>query len=205
MLEQPEFAITDTAALRALVHGHGWVTMVAAAAGEAPEVSHLPVVLDPDDPHGLTVLGHLNRADPLAQRLGDHDAVLIVQGPDGYVPATFYEAGPYTPTWDFVVAHLYGRPEILGPDDTYRLLSLTVDHFEAGRPDPWRLSSVAGYAHRLLPGVLGFRMRPSRVAGKAKLSQDKPREVVDRVVRALRTDPVHRNPALADAVRAARP
>jgi transcriptional regulator len=49
--------------------------------------------------------------------------------------------------------------------------------------------------------VVGFRLVPDRVVGKAKLSQDKPQEVAMRVVTALETDPVHGNRALAATMR----
>jgi transcriptional regulator len=49
--------------------------------------------------------------------------------------------------------------------------------------------------------VLGFRLRPDRVAAKAKLSQDKPLPVINRVITALGNDPQHGNPDLAAAMR----
>jgi transcriptional regulator len=60
---------------------------------------------------------------------------------------------------------------------------------------------VAGYAQRIAGGVVGFRLVPGRVVGKAKLSQDKPVDDVRGVVAALEHDPVHVNPDLAAAMR----
>jgi transcriptional regulator len=200
MLEQRGYAITDVAEVRALVRDHGWATLVTAAPA-GPVVSHLPVLLDPDDSQGLAVLGHLARADADLHGLGQHEVALVVQGPHGYVSPSFYVSGPYVPTWNFVVAHLYGRPEVLGPDATYEVLDRTVDHFERDRAAPWRLASVAAYAHRIAGGTVAFRLRPDRVAGKAKLSQDKPAADVLGVVAALERDPTHANAALAAAMR----
>jgi transcriptional regulator len=199
MLEQPLYALEEQASVADLIARHGWVTLVTGATA-GPVVSHLPVIPDPAG-DGLSVLGHLARPDADAHELGEHDVVVIVQGPHGYVSPTFYEAGPYVPTWNFVVAHLHGRPELLTAEETYDVLSATVDHFEAARPQPWRMASAAGYAQRIAPGTTGFRLVPSRVVGKAKLSQDKPAEIVGRVIRALETDPVHGDAALAAAMR----
>jgi transcriptional regulator len=143
---------------------------------------------------GLVVLGHLARTDAGLHELGQHDVVVVVQGPHGYVSPTFYKGGPYVPTWNFVVAHLHGRPSLLDGDETYGLLERTVDHFE---PTPWRLNKVSDYAHRIAGGVTGFRLVPDRVVGKAKLSQDKPAEDVSGVVAAL----AETNPLLATAMR----
>jgi transcriptional regulator len=200
MLQQRLFAIDDVAELRRLVHTHAWATLVSDGAGAAPVVSHFPLLLDPDRAD-LTLLGHLALADAAEHDLGRREVVVIVQGPHGYVSPTWYEAGPYVPTWNFVVVHLYGRPEILDEDATYEVLERTVDRFESERPAPWRLDSVPEYAASLAPHVTGFRLAPDRVVGKAKLSQDKPADVYDRVVSALDSDPVHGNPSLAAAMR----
>ncbi|GLW99422.1 FMN-binding negative transcriptional regulator [Microtetraspora sp. NBRC 16547] len=202
MLEQQIFALDDPDALRGLIRDHGWATLVTVSREGDPVVTHLPVILDPDS-LGPAVLGHLARTDPATRGLGERPVVLVVQGPHGYISPSFYEAGPYVPTWNHVTVHLHGTPDLLSPEETYEVLSATVDHFESARPAPFRLADVAGYARRIAPGTTGFRLVPTRVAGKAKLSQDKPAEIVERVIRGLDTDDVHRNPALADAMRAA--
>ncbi len=125
---------------------------------------------------------------------GERRVVIVVQGPHGYVSPTLYGAGPYVPTWNFVTVHLHGTPEILGPEETYRALSDTVDHFEA--EGGFKLAEVAEYAHKLVPAVTAFRLVPDRVVGKAKLSQDKPAEIVERVINGLE------DPALVAAMRA---
>ncbi len=187
------YALDDPRALRELIAANGWALLVSEG---GPVVSHLPIIPDPANP-GAAVVGHLAREDAELHGLGERPVVIVVRGPHGYVSPTVYEAGPYVPTWNFVTAHLHGTPEVLGPDETYEVLSRTVDHFEAGRPEPFRLSAVEGYARRLAPAVTAFRLVPGRVVGKAKLSQDKPREIVDRVIRGFDAT----NPALAHAMR----
>lgn len=204
MLEQPEYAWKGTDAdLRALVAAHPWVTMVSSTSSGLT-VSHLPIL--PDPPHGagpLDVVGHLARDDAEQHELGSCDVVIIVQGPHGYISASWYVGGPYVPTWNYVVAHLHGRPSILTAADTRAVLDRTVDHFESARPEPFRLDHVAAYAARIAPHVTGFRLRPSRLVTKAKLSQDKPATDVAAVLTALDTpDDVHHNPTLARAMRA---
>lgn len=202
MLEQQIYALDDLEGLRALVGEYGWVTLVSATTGRGLVVSHLPVILDPDA-GDLSVLGHLARADAERHELGDHDVVIIVEGPNGYISPSLYGGGSYVPTWNFVVAHLHGRPEPLGADDTYRVLSRTVEHFEESRPEPWRLDSVVEYARTIAPHAAGFRLRPTRVSGKRKLSQDKPDDVVQRVVHGLEDDGPHGNTWLAREMRRA--
>lgn len=202
MLEQPIYA-ADPQEVRALVHARGWATLVTGT--PTPVVSHLPILLAMDDSDDLTVLGHLARADAELHELGQHDVVLVVEGPDGYISPSFYEAGPYVSTWNFVVAHLHGRPDVLGDAETWDILAGTVERFESDRPTPWRLDTVADFARSIAPYTTGFRMTPTRIVGKAKLSQDKPAEVRQRVIAALDSDPVHGHPALAQAMRRVEP
>ena len=201
MLARPEFEWRGTDAdLLRLVGRHPWVNLVSATS-QGLVVSPLPVVPAPE-PEGVEILGHLARADAEEHELGDCEAVVIVQGRHGYVSAGWYRGGPYVPTWNYVVAHLHGRPLVLGADATYDVLDRTVDHFESTRPEPFRMSDVAAYAARLAPAVVGFRLRPSRVVAKAKLSQDKPHEDYEAVLRGLEDpDDPHADAGLAATMR----
>ncbi len=87
---------------------------------------------------------------------------IVVQGPNGYLSPIDYRAGPSVPTWNLVVAHLHGAPQVLGPEETYATLSATVDHCESGRPEPFRMNMVEECARGIAPAVTGFRLVPTR-------------------------------------------
>jgi transcriptional regulator len=196
MLENPAYALTDPARIQDLVTRHSWVTLVS----HLPTglvVSHAPILTEPDH----SIVGHLARADAETHELGQHDIVVIVQGPHGYITPDWYAGGPYVPTWNFVVCHLHGRPQLLSAAETYDVLSRTVDHYEQVRPHPFRLEEVSEYAHQLAPHTTGFRLVPARIDAKAKLSQDKPLADQQGVLRGLDTDEVHGDPVLAATMR----
>jgi transcriptional regulator len=200
MLENPVYALTDPAEINDLVARHSWVTLVS----HLPTglvISHAPILTEPHET-GLSIVGHLARTDADEHELGQHDVVVIVQGPHGYITPDWYVGGPYVPTWNFVVCHLHGRPELLPADETYDVLSRTVDHYEQDRPRPFRLDEVTAYAQKLAPHTTGFRLVPSRVVAKAKLSQDKPEADQLGVLRGLEGDDVHADPELAATMRA---
>jgi len=151
----------------------------------------------------LHVLSHLGRPDELLHEIdGTREHLLVVEGPHGYVSPGWYGYEPAVPTWNYLAVHLYGTLELLGPEESYAVLGATVDRYEAPMPDPVRMPAVEGYARRIAPGAVGFRMRVTRWQGKAKLSQDKPRAVAERVVAALGSDPRYAAPALAAEMRA---
>jgi transcriptional regulator len=199
MLEQPIYRLESADEICRLVADNSWVTLVSHLSSGL-EVSHLPVLVAGDEDQ-LAILGHLARVDAESHELGDHEVVLIVQAEHGYITPTFYSGGPYVPTWNFVVVHLYGTPQVLGPAETYDILQRTVDQYERMRPEPFRLESVEEYARLLAPHTTGFRLVPHRVVAKAKLSQEK--TPVDRrgVVDGLENDPIHGNAALAARMR----
>lgn len=200
MIDTPEYRLDDDAALRDLVREHGWATLVSSPPSGLV-ASHVPVLLD-EDAAELTVVGHLGRPDDVLHALGSTEVLLVVAGPHGYVSPGWYGLTPALPTWNYVVAHLYGTPEVLDAEATFRVLSDTVDRYEAPRDAPVTLPPIADHARRVARGAVGFRLRVTRVQAKAKLSQDKPPEVVQRVIQALETDPVYADPALAARMRA---
>lgn len=204
MIRTPVYALTDEGRARQLVRDHGWATLVSATPAGLV-ASHVPVLLEEGDP--FTVVSHVGRPDEVQHELGAREVLLVVEGPSGYVSPGWYGYEPAVPTWNHVAVHLYGTPELLGPDETYRVLADTTDRYERAMPRPVRLPDVAEYARRIAPGAAGFRLRVDRWEGKAKLSQDKPRAVAERVAAQLEADPAvadhpYANPALAAEMRA---
>lgn len=207
MLVQRRYAMGSMAEVRRLIEAHGWAMLVTGRSGGLA-VAHVPCLLDPNrDPSGnaeeLVVIGHAARNDPAVAQLADGgEALLVFQGPHGYISPTWYVDGPYVPTWNFTAVHLYGVPEVLEEEAAFAVLEQTVDHFESAFDHPWRLEGTAmEHAHRIAAGTLPFRLRPTRIDAKAKLSQDKPRTVQERVVVALEADGPYHQPELAQEMR----
>ncbi len=111
MRQNPSFVLGDIPELRRLIEQNPWVTLVSDTA-DGLVASHYAVLLDPDR-DDLTILGHVGRPDDVIHELGAHDLLVIVQGPHGYISPGWYDDKPAVPTWNFVVAHLSGTPEIL--------------------------------------------------------------------------------------------
>jgi len=205
MRQNPSFAMTDTAEIRRLVERNPWVTLVSATP-DGLVASHYPVLLD-EGRDDLTVVGHVGRPDDLIHGLGERELLVVVQGPHGYVSPGWYGEVAAAPTWNFVSAHLTGVPELLAPEENLRVLERLVERFEGRLPEPrlmWEPPNGDAFVRRLAAGTVGFRLTPTRVVGKRKLSQNRPAEVVDAVIEALDGDGPYANPVLADEMRRAR-
>lgn len=208
MRENPSFALADVAEVRRLIAEHPWVTLVSHTRAGELVASHYPVILDPaaagDE---IVLLGHVGRPDDALHELGEHELLVIVQGPHGYISPGWYDARPAVPTWNFVTAHLHGRPEILSDADNLRVLADLVDHFELRLPEPRRMNGSpenADYAARIVAGTVGFRLRVSRFSAKNKMSQNRPAETVERIIGQLEGDGPYASAALAAEMRRSR-
>ena len=202
MRHTPDYALDDIAAVRARVRENPWGTIISSVPGKGLVASHYPLLLDEDadDAEGIVLVSHVGRPDERLHELGAHELMVIVYGPQGYVSPSWYDTSPAVPTWNFAVAHLHGTPEILSDDENLRVLDRLVAHFEHVLPEPYLMHQTlenTAYAERIVHGTVGFRLRVDRFEAKEKMSQDKPVEIVDRVIEALGEPGPYQNPALA--------
>jgi len=186
MRQNPSFTMTDVAEIRRLIEGNPWVTLVSES-DTGLVASHYAVLLD-EETDDLTIVGHVGKPDDAILGLGDRELLVIVQGAHGYISPGWYGDGANVPTWNFVAAHLSGVPEILSAAENLVVLERLVARFETSMPQPrlmWEPPNDADFVTRLERGTVGFRLRPTRVTAKRKLSQNKSDEVVDTIIAEL--------------------
>jgi len=197
MRHNPAYEVSDPEVVRALIRENPWATIV--SSGERELIaSHYPVLLD-EHSEGLAVVTHVGRPDEQLHRFGAEELLLIVAGPHGYISPSWYsgQATP-APTWNFSVAHCYGVPEILDPEENLRVLSRLVAHFEQHVERPLALDQELGV--RLAAGTVGIRLAITRFRCKVKMSQDKDPESRRAVLDQLRGEGRYANAELAAAM-----
>lgn len=199
MRHTPRYILTDPDEVARLVRENPWATIVSAPSSGLV-ASHYPVMLD-EDADGIVLVSHVGRPDDELHELGRHEVLVIIQGPHGYVSPGWYEPGDIVPTWNHVTAHLYGVPEILDEEENFQVLSRLVDHFEDRMPHPVSLSEDEPGARRMARGTVGIRIRVTRVDARLKLSQNKPPQVVDRIIDELQAGENYAQPGLAREMR----
>src|SRR5699024_2064579 len=142
----PHYLMTDPGEVRRLIRTNPWATIVsptsnglvashypvlleepAAGPAEADTTSAGPAkpapttaadstsVTDPSS-DAISIVSHFGRPDEQLHELGEHEVLVIIQGPHDYVSASWYEPGDLISTWNHVTAHLYGIPEILSQE-----------------------------------------------------------------------------------------
>ncbi len=150
--------------------------------GEKPVATHLPVEVVEHE-QGMTVYGHMARANPQWKTFGGQEALLIFQGPDTYISARWYNH-VNVPTWNYMIVHVYGRLREVKGDELYALLSRLVKKHE---PDtPYRLEILpAEFVEKEIKGVAGFAMDVARIEAAYKLSQNRNEQDYENVIREL--------------------
>jgi transcriptional regulator len=160
-----------------------------------------------DDLGSFTVVGHIARADPQAKDLeGGAPTLLVFEGPHGYVSASWYspDLTEVPSTWDYTAVHLAGVPTSLQGEEGFDVVRRTIEHHESaiGEGTRFRLDAERlEFARKLYPGVVAFRLTPTRIEAKVKLSQDYPAPVVERVIQNLEAPGPYQNVALAGDMR----
>ncbi|WP_432492535.1 FMN-binding negative transcriptional regulator [Kineococcus gypseus] len=214
MLRNRHFQLDDVEEVKRLITRHPWATFVSATTGGLV-ASHYPVLLDDagtgtrtdsrtgasGDPGGtgIVLLSHFGRPDDTAHELGQHEVLVVVQGPHDYVSPSWYAPGELVPTWNHVTAHLWGVPELLDEEENYDALCRLTEHFERGREGGRDLRQDEAATRRAARGTRGLRLRVTRFQAKVKLSQNKDPDVVCTVIERVRAG----NPELAAEMRAA--
>ena len=199
MRRTPHYVVNDPEAVKRLIRANPWATIVSNTA-KGLVASHYPVVLE-EDAEGISIVSHVGKPDDRDLELGEHEVMVIIQGPHGYVSSGWYGTDNAVPTWNHVTAHLYGTPEILSDEENWRVLTELVHYFEDHAAHPHLLEHHEEYGRSIVSGTCGFRMRVDRFEMRSKLSQDKPEEVVDRVIDNLADGEEWPQPALADEMR----
>jgi transcriptional regulator len=186
------FRLEDELALDVVARA-GLATVVVST-GSGFEATPIPWMLR-RSPDSTLLVGHISKANPLARTLsGSVDAIVIVDGPDGYVSPSWYpskaESGEVVPTWNYVSVHLHGRLSLVHDADwLMEMVESLTDRYEAGRERPWSVAEApSDYLDRMLRGIVGLEFTVERIEGKAKLSQNRSEVDRDGVIVGLRSE-----------------
>ncbi|MDP9007528.1 MAG: FMN-binding negative transcriptional regulator [Pseudomonadota bacterium] len=187
------FNETRPAVLHALMRARPLCTLVTQCESGLV-ANHLPVqTLDEPAPLGC-IRGHIARANPLWREYrSTTQALAIFQGPQAYISPSFYpskaKTGEVVPTWDYAVVHAGGTLRFIDDAAWLRnfVAGLTQTH-EKPRSQPWGIDDApAPYIDKMLSLIVGFEFSIMSLAGKWKVSQNRPQADRQGVIRNLQS------------------
>jgi transcriptional regulator len=177
------------------------------ATGQGPVATLLPFVYAPEIGEHGALFGHVARNNDHWSRPVLGEALVIVHGPDAYITPNWYatkaEHGRVVPTWNYVIAHVYGRLVVHDdPGWVDALVRRLTDRHETGSEHPWSVDDAPErYIAGQLRAIVGVELLISRVEAKFKLSQNRPEADINGVIAGL---DMGGQAAVAEAMRTAR-
>src|SRR5690242_14514730 len=168
--------------LHAAIDAIAFASLISTTA-EGLQVSHIPLLLAPEEGQYGTLYGHVARANAHALCTGA-PSLAIFLGPHAYISAGWYPGkqthGKEVPTWNYIAVHAHGTLETFSDPTALReLLRKLTDRHERSMAKPWRVDDApTDYIDRNLKAITGLRLPIERLEGKWKLSQN--RTEVDR-------------------------
>jgi transcriptional regulator len=179
------FAETDAEKLFDFIEANSFGILFSRRNGQS-FATHLPFLVEQSAESNGRLWGHLARANPHWHDL-EGEVLVVFPGPHAYISPAWYEEENVVPTWNYVAVHVYGQLSLT--HDNEQLLKIVEDSvkfYEAARPAPWTLDTAQEYIHKLLKGIVGFKIEITRLEGKWKLNQNHSMARQERVVNALR-------------------
>lgn len=159
--------------------------------GHQPMISHLPLILAPNEQH---LIGHLAKANPHSQQLEQGEYTAIFQGAHDVI-TTNHHFISRIPTWNYAVVHVSGACQIVHDISQQQSLLAQIHHrFD---PNPFD----AELFERMRQAVVFFTLSVERIEAKFKLSQNRQPAEILRTIEAMNI----LNPALAKLMKQANP
>jgi transcriptional regulator len=153
---------------------------------------HIPFELDAEAGPFGTLRGHVARANPVWRDFSSSmEALVIFHGPQAYISPSWYPSkqttGEVVPTYNYVIVHGYGKIKIIDDREWLRaLVTRLTARFEGSRNPPWKVTDApAEFIDRQLGAIVGIEIALSRLIGKWKVSQNRPRVDREGVIKGM--------------------
>ncbi len=151
--------------------------------GEKPVATHLPVEVVEDNNGGITIYGHMSRANLQWKSFGEQKVLLIFQGAHTYISPRWYNH-VNVPTWNYMMIHVYGQVRLVQDSELFALLSRLVHQHEVNTS--YSLEGLPqDFVQKEMTGVVGFAIDVTRIEASYKLSQNRNDEDHENIIREL--------------------
>ena len=183
MHPNPAFRHEDRALLEAMIEEIGF-GMIFGQTPDGPRVAHTPLLGTGDG----AVQFHLARGNALTRHIDGLTALIVINGPDGYVSPRWYAAVDQVPTWNYIALELEGRVRRMDQDGLHACLVGLSTRQEAliSGGEPWTMDKVSEESQRrLMAAIVGFELEIQAWRPTFKLSQNKDPAERERVIAGL--------------------
>jgi transcriptional regulator len=130
---------------------------------------------------------HLNRANPVARNIKkiDKEVLCDFTGAHTYISSSWYDHINVS-TWNYEAVQIYGNVEVMSDDELYNHLKKLTDKYEPSQKCPMTVEKMGkDFVEKEMKGALGFKIIPTEIKIKQKLSQNKDETNFKRVIENL--------------------
>jgi transcriptional regulator len=168
--------------IAALVDAYPLAWLVSAGP-EGHAASVLPLLVERDAQGRVAALfGHFAKSNPQVALLERQPtAMILAQGPNGYISPALVSNPTWGPTWNYAVARFEVEVEFV-PDETHAALERLAAWVERDRPVPWTPDRMGARYGELARYVVAFRATVREVHAAFKLGQDERPETFAEIV-----------------------
>jgi transcriptional regulator len=160
------------AALVSQVKGRLWAT-------------HIPLMLAKNQAGEDILLGHISKANEQWKEIAEQAEVLaIFQGAHTFISSDWYNHQNVS-TWNYMVAHVYGKVRIIEGEEMRHAVKILVDHYEPEHSKGRMENMEEKYVNRELRGIYGVELKITSIETAFKLSQNRDDENYHHIVEKL--------------------
>ncbi|WP_191565368.1 FMN-binding negative transcriptional regulator [Metabacillus idriensis] len=163
------FKLNEKEGIYKIIEENSFATLFSLLDG-IPFATHLPLALDRAEE---VLIGHVARQNPQWKDMQHQQVLAVFHGPHSYISPSWYETNTAVPTWNYTAVHVYGEAEMIESEqELMKSLQDLVDTYE--KPDSsYELDKAdPAYIKGLSKGIVGFRIKITKMEGKSKLSQN---------------------------------
>lgn len=156
------------------------------------QATPLPLLADCRDGAVVSLVGHFARRNPQVEALRrEPRALVLFQGPQGYVSPRLVSKPAWGPTWNYAVVRFEVRIEFL-EEELDELLDRLARRVERDHARPWTPAEMGARYAELRRYIIGFRAHVQTAHATFKLGQDEDEATFAEITGALEGTPLAR-------------
>lgn len=153
----------------------------------------LPLMAETDaEGNIVSLVGHFARRNPQVTALmADPHALILFQGPQGYISPRIVSKPAWGPTWNYAVARFEVSIDFV-PEEIDEAIRHMAAHLERDRDDPWVVEDMGPRYADMRRYIIGFRATVLHAHVTFKLGQDEDAQSFKEITMALGATPLGR-------------
>lgn len=146
----------------------------------------LPLLAETDETGQInSLLGHCGRRNLLVADLQrDARALILFQGPSGYISPQLLDDRNWGPTWNYASVQFLVDVTFV-EDETRQAVEKLVAHCESGADAAWNVGELGARYHDMLGHIIAFRAKVISQKAVFKLGQDEKPAALAQIIHGL--------------------